>query len=201
MPRPNRSDEKRAELLPLIARCFAERGFRRATTADLAAACGVQETILYRLWPGKKAMFLAAIEYVYEQSERVWEGVLGGGEASGSAAERLLAYEARHLGEYGLYRIYFAGLNETDDAEIRAALRTMFESFHRQIRTRIEQHRLEADGTAAAGAEAAAWALLGVGMIANLSRDLDLFDDAAREALISDVGRLLLEGAATTGGR
>ena len=194
MPRPNRSAEKRAEFLPRIARCFADRGFRRATTADLAAACGVQETILYRLWPGKKEMFLAAIEYVYRESERIWEEVLAGSGEEKSSAEAILAYESRHLGEFGLYRIYFAGLNEIDDPEIRDALRRMFESFHRQIRARIVEHRRTAGERAAASAEAAAWGLLGVGMVANLSRDLRLFDDTAREALISDLGRLLLEG-------
>ena len=76
----------------------------------LARRCGVQETILYRLWPDKKAMFIAAIEWVYDLSTRTWEDLLAGGAAKKSAAERLLDYEATHHGEFGLYRIVFAGV-------------------------------------------------------------------------------------------
>ena len=62
MPRPDQSAEKRNELLPIIAETFTRLGFRRTTTAELAKRCKVRENILYRLWPDKKAMFIAAID-------------------------------------------------------------------------------------------------------------------------------------------
>ena len=49
MPRPDRSPDRRRELAPVLARAFAELGYRRATTAELAERCGVQEKALYRL--------------------------------------------------------------------------------------------------------------------------------------------------------
>ena len=76
MPRRNQTNEKRRELLPIVARAFAERGYRRTTTAELAERCGVQENILYRLWPDKKAMFIAAIGYVYDLSVAIWSRLL-----------------------------------------------------------------------------------------------------------------------------
>lgn len=194
MPRPSSSREKRVKFLPIIAKCFADQGYRRTTTAELAKSCGVQETILYRLWPGKKEMFLAAIEHVYAESARIWRGVLEGSGESESAAERLLRYESTHLGEFGLYRILFAGLSETDDAEIGAALRRTFRSFHREILDRITEHRERVGGGDRVAAEQAAWALLGVGVIANLSRDVRLFGEKDRRALLADVGGVLLEG-------
>ena len=100
MPRTDRSEERRAELLPKVAATFAELGYRRTTTAKLAHRCGVQETILYRLWPGKKAMFLAAIGHVFDISMSIWNTTAS---ASGdtSPAESVLAYEAEHHGEFG----------------------------------------------------------------------------------------------------
>lgn len=187
MPRPDLSAEKRTKFLPRIAGCFAEHGYRRTTTAELAAACGVQEPILYRLWPGKKEMFLAAIEYVAELSSVTWRTVVDG-EGSGTRAERLLAYESTHLGEFGLYRILFAGLSEADDPEIGAALRRTFLRFHEEIRTRIEEHREGEPGGAVA------WAVIGLGLLANLGRDLDLFAEEERRSLIAEMGRFLLEG-------
>ena len=194
MARPSLSEEKRARLLPVIARCFAEQGYRRTTTAELAESCDVQETILYRLWPGKKEMFLAAIEFVYRQSARIWQKVLDRPGKGGSSAERLLQYESRHLGEFGLYRIIFAGLSETDDPDIRAALRQMFQSFHEQISVQIREYRRHHRRRRRVDTAQAAWALLGLGMVANLSRDVRLFGEQKRRSLVADVGRLLLDG-------
>src|SRR5262245_36518789 len=93
MPRPSQVNEKRRELIPIIARAFVELGYRRASTAELASRCKVRENILYRLWPDKKTMFIAAINYVYELSARIWEGMLKD-RSDTSAAKKLLAYEA-----------------------------------------------------------------------------------------------------------
>ena len=42
----------------------------------------------------------------------------------------MLTYESEHHGEFGQYRIVFAGLNEVDDPEIRAALREMYKRYN-----------------------------------------------------------------------
>jgi AcrR family transcriptional regulator len=195
MPRPDRSHERRTELLPVIARVFAELGYRRTTTAELARRCGVQETTLYRLWRDKKAMFLAAIGHVFEASMEIWEGQVEDG-ASTSAAEKVLAYEAEHHGELGFYRILFAGLNETDDPEIREALRVSYRRFQRWIEKRIEEHRqrFPVSGTVAVEAGDAAWAAVGLGTVVNIGRELGLLTDDDRAQLLGDVGRLLLGG-------
>ena len=36
MPRPSRQDERRREVLPILAQAFAELGYRKAPTAELA---------------------------------------------------------------------------------------------------------------------------------------------------------------------
>lgn len=195
MPRPDRSRERREELLPLLAAAFAEMGYRRATTAALAKRCGVQEPILYRLWADKKAMFLAAIEHVYALSERIWSQVSRDDGGDSSAAQRILAYEADHHGEFGLYRILFAGLGETDDPEVEAHLRRTYLRFHRFVRDRIREHRQgRLDESGAPDADTAAWAILGVGTMASVGRELGLFAAKNRKRLLAEAGRALLEG-------
>jgi AcrR family transcriptional regulator len=193
LPRTAQRREKRAVLLPLIARAFTELGYRRATTAELARRCRVQENILYRLWSDKKAMFLAAIDYVYEFSERTWLRVLPGGRGSAGSARRLLEYETRHHGEFGHYRILFTALAETDDPDIRDALRRMFMRFHRFLAAQIAAHRPRRRPSPAL----TAWAVIGLGTVANIGRELELMSDADRRRLIGQVGRELLEGQAT----
>lgn len=194
MGRPNLSDERRRELIGAVARTFAELGYRRTTTAVLAERCGVQETILYRLWPDKRAMFIATVEYVASHSEQVWARVLDAGGAR-SGAERLLEYEATHLGELGLYRILFAGFSETDDEEIAAALRAVYQRFLRFIGEQVDGHR--ARGKAGRGAELpsaelTAWAIVGLGTAMNLGRELGLLKGQKRRQLFESVGRHLL---------
>ena len=194
MGRPNQTAQRRKELTPVIARAFAELGYRRATTARLARRCGVRENILYRLWPDKKAMFIAAIEHIYAMSADTWGKLIAAGGGSMSTAERLLQYEAQHYGESGLQHIIFAGLSETNDPQIRAALRLMYGRFQRFIRRQIAEHRQRRGGRTAPDPALCAWAIVGLGNVSNIARELGLLTDKGRKRLMGDVGRLLLQG-------
>lgn len=202
MARPNRSDERRLERIPRIAATFAELGYRRTTTAILAERCGLQEVALYRLWPDKKAMFVAAIEFVGDNTERIWQGLVAedrpvGKAAKGAAsgAERLLAHEAKHLGEFGFHRILFAGFSETDDPDIHAALRGVYERLLQRIGALVAAHR-SSRGSALdrplPAAALTAWALVGLGTATNLGRELGMLDEAGRTDLFAAIGRHLL---------
>ncbi len=194
MPRPSQTHEKREQLLPLVAQAFAELGYRRATTAVLAQRCEVRVNILYRLWADKKAMFIASIDYVYEQAVGIWREVLAETDDDTGGAERLLRHEAEHYGESGLHRIIFAGLSETHEPEIRQALRDMYGRFHRFIRGQIADHRDGHETTGLLGETVAAWAIVGLGNVANISRELGLQTDRGRKKMFSQAGRLLLDG-------
>ena len=194
MPRSSRSAERRRELMPHIARAFAELGYRRTTTSELGRRCRVRENILYRLWPDKKAMFISCIDYVYALSRDIWQELLERSREGACAADLLLGYESRHHGEFGFYRIVFAGLSETDDPEIRKALRLMYRRFHRFVRERILAHRSGARRDAAPDAATAAWAIIGLGTVANIGREFSLLSGAGRARLIREGGRLLLDG-------
>ncbi len=195
MPRPSLAIERRSELIPVIARAFADLGYRRTTTAELAERCGIQENILYRLWPDKKAMFIAAIEHCFEIGARAWQRALDGSPEGGSAAERLLAYESRHHGELGLARIVFAGLNEADDPDIRRALAGMYRSYQAFMAERIREHRGRPDrrSDGPGDEDLTAWAFIGLGTIGSIARELRLLGDRDRRRLLGDVGRRLLD--------
>ena len=195
MPRPDRSHERRRELLPVLARAFAELGYRRATTSELARRCGVQEKTLFRLWPDKRAMFLAALEQVFAESERVWNELARTRAKGLSAAERLLAHEAEHHGEHRLYRIIFAGLSETDDPAIREALAALYGRFQRLIQREVEEHRRGRRRAGALDPALAAWAIVGLGTVANLGRELELLPARERARLFAAAGGMLLDGA------
>jgi len=197
MARPNRSHEKRAELMPIVAQAFCELGYRKATTAELASRCGVQENILYRLWADKKAMFTASIEYLYDADLQLWQGLIEQANADPdgpSAAERILSYDSEHRGEKGFYRITFAALSETDDPDVKAAIRTMYARFTKFIDAQITAHQ-QANGKAdLTHTWATAWAIIGLATAADIGREVGLLSAPKRKALIGEMGRLLLGG-------
>ncbi len=180
--------------MPVIARAFAEHGYRRATTAKLAEACGVRENVLYRLWPDKKAMFVATIEYMYRLSADAWSNVIAKVGPGQSAAERVLAYSSEHHGELGLYKLIFAGLTETDDPDVQKALRDMYARFHKFIAQQIAVHRDENNGKIPRNVELAAWAFVGLGTVVGIGRELELLGPVQRKNLMREMGALLLSG-------
>jgi AcrR family transcriptional regulator len=192
MPRPDRSVDRRRELAPVLARAFAELGYRRATTAQLASRCGVQEKALYRLWPDKRAMFLAALDQVFAESEAVWARLSTEAKPGESTAERLLSHEAEHHGEHRLYRIVFAGLSETDDPVIREALGSLYGRFQRLIQTQVERHRKGRKRSAELDPALTAWAIVGLGTVANIARELELLRARDRGRLLGEAGARLL---------
>ena len=91
MPRPRQTDQQRKKLLLIVCQVFSENGHRRTTTAALARRCKVRENILYRLWPDKKAMFLAAIDDIFQHRAEKWNDILADHPSPQQAMERLVA--------------------------------------------------------------------------------------------------------------
>jgi AcrR family transcriptional regulator len=192
--RPSQVEDKRKELIPLIARAFADLGYRRVTTAELASRCGVMENVLYRLWRDKKAMFIASIDWVYDRATAAWKSAMAK-DAPGTPAERMLAYEAKHIGEFGHMRIVFAGLSETDDPEIRQSLVAMYRKYHAFVLEQVDAHRTVGKSRTL-DHSLAAWAFIGLGTMATIALELELLGDRTRQGLIKEIGAHLLRGIA-----
>jgi len=192
-------ERHRSELVPVLVDVFAERGYRKATTAYLAERCGIQEVELYRAWPSKRDMFLAAIDRVFEAVRAEWSQVIeqvdgDNDAASQTAAQRLLSHQSLSHGDRGFYRIIFAGLSELDDPEIRRALRRLYSRFHGYVVEQVTAHR-EDKGQASdeQSARRDAWALVGLAAVCDIGRSLGMLGRDERRNLLADVGAQLLE--------
>lgn len=194
MARPDRSDERRAELLPVLTQVFAEQGYTGTTTAALAAAAGLRENQLYRLWPSKKKMFLAVIDFLYRAETSYWQQKLGEGD-SHVALEKLLDEQGRRRGQSGLHRIIFAGLSESHDPEVREALVKMYRNYHRFISRVIKQTRAGTDADQPSVAQSA-WAMIALGTLINVARELDVFPVSTQRRMLIEVGGLITRGVA-----
>ncbi len=96
MTRPSQTEAQSKRLLPIVCQVFSELGYRRTTTAELAHRCDVRENILYRLWPDRKAMFLAAIDDIFRSCATIWNEIL---------ADHLAPEQLSALSQSGWHRI------------------------------------------------------------------------------------------------
>ena len=60
--------------------------------AELAERCQVRENILYRLWPDKKAIFLAVLDYLFQKRMDKWTNEIDKVASSESSIIRLITY-------------------------------------------------------------------------------------------------------------
>jgi len=194
MPRPSQIDEQRKRLLPIVCQVFSELGYHRTTTAELAKRCKVRENILYRLWPDKKAMFLAAIDDIFQRRAETWGQILAERPTTERAAEVMVAYEAKHQGEFGFYRVVFTALVEADDPDIRKAISGMYRRFHQRICKLIETNREGRESPAELSAEATAWAMVGLATVSNIIRELELLRPRQREDMFAQTAKRLIRG-------
>lgn len=56
------SEERRAQILRAATELFARQGFNGTTTREIADRVGVEETILFRLFPSKRELYWAVID-------------------------------------------------------------------------------------------------------------------------------------------
>jgi len=115
--------ERREEVLTAAVAAFATRGMDGTSTEDVARAAGISQPYLFRLFPTKKALFLALVDRCFQQvaatfeeaaADRVGDDAL---EAMGDAYERLLQDRTLLLLQMQAYAA-------CGDPDIRAATRT-----------------------------------------------------------------------------
>ena len=114
--------ERREAVLTAAVAEFAARGMDGTSTEDVASAAGISQPYLFRLFPTKKALFLALVDRCFEQvadtfetaaADRVGDEAL---EAMADAYHRLLEDRTLQLLQLQIYAA-------CDDPEIRAAAR------------------------------------------------------------------------------
>jgi AcrR family transcriptional regulator len=71
-PRLHAADRQR-QLLEVALNIFSRRGFKGATTKEIAAAAGVTEAIIFQHFPSKEALYSAVLElHLDTDTEQKW---------------------------------------------------------------------------------------------------------------------------------
>ncbi len=117
--------ERRAQVLAVAAREFAEHGLHGASTEAIARDAGITQAYVFRMFGTKKALFLELVRAAFE---RVGDGMREAGDgASGLAA--LSAMGAQYydlLADRTGLLLQLQGFAACGDPEVRDAVRECF---------------------------------------------------------------------------
>ena len=115
--------ERREAVLAAAVIEFAARGLAGTSTEDVARRAGISQPYLFRLFPTKKALFLALVERCFRQVAAAFEAAAG--DRVGEDALDAMA-DAYHqlLEDRTLLLLQLQAYAACDDPEIRDATRT-----------------------------------------------------------------------------
>jgi AcrR family transcriptional regulator len=117
--------ERRELVLEAAVAEFALHGLAGTSTEDVARRAGISQPYLFRLFPTKKALFLALVERCYQRIEQAFAAAAAdktGDEALDAMGEE---YE-RLLEDRTLLLLQMHAYAACEDADIRAATRAGF---------------------------------------------------------------------------
>jgi len=158
--------KRREQLLTVAAKLFAERGYARATTSELAKAAGVTEPIIYRHFASKRELFIAIIERSGEHTIKLWERVLADAKDPGERLIRLLGANTMVTDSEGrdAYRVMLQAISEAEDPVIAEALREHFNQLHSFLETEIKDAQDTRQVGRRFGPDIIAWLLIHLAM-------------------------------------
>jgi len=117
--------ERRELVLEAAVAEFAAHGMAGTSTEDVARQAGISQPYLFRLFPTKKALFLALVERCFQRARDTFTAAAGdltGDEALTAMGD---AYE-RLLNDRTLLLLQMQAYAACDDPEVRAATRAGF---------------------------------------------------------------------------
>jgi len=109
-PRPDVSEERKAQIYQAALACFNRKGYHRTTMDDIVAESGLSKGSLYWYFKSKKELFLSLFQEVMGQIGQAWEGIAANQEAS--ATEKLRASLALFRAELGEMAPFFSVMME-----------------------------------------------------------------------------------------
>jgi AcrR family transcriptional regulator len=128
------AEERREMVLEAAVAEFALRGMAGTSTEDVARSAGISQPYLFRLFPTKKALFLALVERCYLRIEEAF--IAAAGDKTGDAALEAMGDEYELLLEdRTLLLLQMQAYAACQDPDIRAATRAGY----KRLWTLVEQ--------------------------------------------------------------
>jgi TetR/AcrR family transcriptional regulator len=191
---PKRTARQRRRLIIESAHVkFAACNYARVGTAELAKAAGISEPALYRYFPSKKELFIAAIKAAGKRLLGIWEML------DSDMVDPLGVIRTIGLGYYdhlrsrsSVMKLLFQALSEADDEEIRQALQANFPALIHFLEENIEEGKRQGLIRQDVNTTVAAWQFMGMGLTLDLIHLLG-FDEELNRSHVEEWEMLYLD--------
>ena len=170
------AEERREAVLAAAQEAFARGGLHGTSTEEIAAAAGISQPYLFRLFGTKKKLFIATVERCMSETLELFREAAGDRRGEEALEAMGAAYAAMVMGDRTRLLVQLQAYAACDDADVRETMRSGFGALHLYVETVSGR-----DPGAVAG-----W--FGAGMLLNVVAAMDVSD--AREPW----ARRLLEG-------
>lgn len=168
------ADERRASLLECACTVFGRGSYRGTTTAELSAAAGVTEPILYRHFESKRALYLACLTECWERVRAVWDEAVAAEPDPGQwVAEMGRAFLEAKEARPAISNMWVQALAEAvEDEQIAAFMGAHLREVHAYAAD-VFRRAQEAGGVPAdRDPNAEAWIFLSLGLLSMADRAL-----------------------------
>lgn len=196
--------ERRTQLLDCAADLFADRGYARSTTAELAKAAGVTEPIIYRHFKSKRDLFVELIRRTGEQTLERWREHLAGADDPAERLKRLIGDNpmVADSGRLG-YRVFLQAISEVgQEAAIREAVEDHLRKLHAFLQDELQRAQDNHRVTSRFSPDLIAWLLIYTGLGYGVSSAMHITGhgvDATTGMHVQEVIARILVGRGTEG--
>jgi AcrR family transcriptional regulator len=126
------AEQRRADVLRVAVGQFAKRGYQGTSTEDVARAAGISQPYLFKMFPTKKALFIALVKHGFERVREEFVDAVGD-----EVGERALERMGERYGELVRDRdellLQMQAYAACDDPEIGEVTRAEFGRLWREV--------------------------------------------------------------------
>lgn len=119
------ADQRRAAVLDAATEEFAHGGLDGTSTQTIADRAGISQPYLFRLFPNKKALFIAVVERTYKAIAERFEAAVGNRTGADALHAMGEAY-TEMIADRTFLLLSLQGFAACDDADVRDACRRGF---------------------------------------------------------------------------
>jgi AcrR family transcriptional regulator len=193
--------ERRQQILESAGAVFAKASYAKVGTADLARAAGVSEPALYRYFSGKRELYVETLKAMGARLLEIWRDLASEGDDPLESVWKIgLGYYDHLQRRAPLLRLFYEGISEIDDAEIRRTVRENFLAMVGFVERLLQEGKARGRVRPDVDARIAAWHFMAIGSSFDLIHTLDLDGELDRKK-VEAWGALYLESLASRPGR
>lgn len=128
------ADERRGALIEAAVPVFAERGFRAASTVEIAEAAGISQAYLFRLFPTKVDLFVAVCQACRARMLELFRSAVASREADETPMHAMgCAYGDMLEGNRDLLMLQLQSHATSGEPEIAACMQGTFRALYELV--------------------------------------------------------------------